>query len=188
MWQEFKPTILFLVKFGVTYGVLTLLYGWYVSSFNGYDPPRTDGVTAAVSAQTTAILEGLGYGATQQQHPTEQSILVTVEGVESVRIFEGCNGVSMFILFTAFVIAFKGYWKRTLWFIPAGLLFIHLSNLGRLVALSLISLHYPQHMYFFHKYGFTIIIYGAVFLLWVVWVSKLHRKPKKNIAPQPNVT
>lgn len=178
MWQEFKPTILFLVKFGVTYGLLTLLYGAYVSSFNDYDPPRADGVTRAVSAQTTAILDMLGYTATQQQHPTEPSILVTVNGIESVRIFEGCNGISMFILFTAFVIAFTGPWKRMAWFIPAGLVFIHLSNLGRLVALSLISLHYPQHMYFFHKYGFTIIIYVAVFLLWVLWVGRLQRKRK----------
>lgn len=188
MWQEFKPTILFLVKFGVTYGVLTLLYGWYVSSFNEHDPPRTDGVTQVVSAQTTTLLNALGYEAHQQQHPTEQSILVTVDGIESVRIFEGCNGVSMFILFTAFVIAFKGYWRRTLWFIPAGLVFIHLSNLGRLVALSLISIHYPQHMYFFHKYGFTIIIYVAVFLLWVIWVGKLHRQPKPKAPPQPQTT
>lgn len=180
MWQEFKPTIYFLLRFGVVYGLLTLVYGWYVSSFDNAPQPQADGITTMVSAQSAQLLTLLGYEATQHQHPDEASILITVDGVDAVRIFEGCNGMSMFILFTAFVLAFRGHWKRTLWFIPAGILFIHLSNLGRLVALSLISLHYPQHMYFFHKYGFTIIIYSAVFLLWVLWVAKIHHRKGKT--------
>lgn len=187
MWQEFKPTILFLLKFGLTYGLLTLLYGAYVSSYSDNTPPVADGVTAAVSAQTTGILSLLGYEAIAQQHPSEQSILVSVDGIESVRIFEGCNGVSMFILFVAFVVAFTGPWQRMAWFIPAGLLFIHASNLARLVALSLISLHYPAQMYFFHKYGFTIIIYAAVFVLWVFWVGRLQKMNNRDAVTKTKV-
>ena len=175
MWQTFRPTILFLLKFGLTYGILSALYGWYLHPFEATNPPVADGFTIEVSRHTVWVLDLLGYEAAMRPHPDEASVLVAVDGIDAVRIFQGCNGMSMFILFTAFIIAFTGTWKRTLWFIPAGLLFIHLSNLARLVALSLISLHYPQHMYFFHKYGFTIIIYVSVFLLWVLWVGKLHR-------------
>ena len=175
MWQTFRPTIMFLLKFGLTYGILSALYGWYLHPFEAVSPPAPDGVTIEVRRHTVWILDVLGYEAAMRPHTDEASVLVSVDGIDAVRIFQGCNGMSMFILFAAFIIAFTGTWRRTLWFIPAGLVFIHGSNLARLVALSLISLHYPQHMYFFHKYGFTIIIYVSVFLLWVLWVGKVHR-------------
>ena len=87
--------------------------------------------------------------------------------------------MAVFILFFAFIFAFKGRWSDLLWFTPIGLVVIHLFNLGRLALLIHLSQSNSELFHFMHKYLFTLIIYAAVFLLWVVWV-KLVLKRKRH--------
>lgn len=88
------------------------------------------------------------------------------------RIVEGCNAVSVMILFASFVMAFAGKFKRTLAFILIGIILIHILNLFRIAFLATLLYHYPQHSHLTHGVLFPLIIYGFVFLLWVVWVKK----------------
>jgi exosortase/archaeosortase family protein len=70
-----------------------------------------------------------------------------------------------------------------LWFIPAGLIVIHIFNLGRISLLYFVAQRYEEYFYLFHKYFFTAIIYVVVFLLWALWVLKfvgVGRKPVIN--------
>jgi exosortase/archaeosortase family protein len=83
-------------------------------------------------------------------------------------------------LFASFVFAFGGKGRTMAWFIPAGLVFLHGANLFRLLVLIEFNLHNQgTWFHFFHKYGFTSIIYAAVFGLWVLWVAKLAGFQKK---------
>ena len=68
--------------------------------------------------------------------------------------------------------AFGPVSNRMYWFIPLGLLVIHLVNLARISLLYFVSIRYPRYMYFAHKYFFTAVLYAAVFMLWVWWVRK----------------
>jgi exosortase family protein XrtF len=83
-----------------------------------------------------------------------------------------CNGLELFALFTGFVIAFPGNWKHKLWFIPSGVLFIHVLNVLRVASLTLIQLNYPKYLQFNHKYTFTVIVYAVTFSLWMIWVNR----------------
>ncbi|WP_051568597.1 exosortase X [Crocinitomix catalasitica] len=83
-----------------------------------------------------------------------------------------CNGFKLFSIFTIFLLAFPGPIRKKLWFIPLGLIIIHLANILRIIALILINNYYPQYLDFNHLYTFTIFVYAIIFLLWFWWAKK----------------
>jgi exosortase family protein XrtF len=89
------------------------------------------------------------------------------------RIIEGCNAVSVMILFTSFVISFARGWKKTLSFLISGIAFIYLVNLIRLVILGIIYQDYKEYAHFSHEIIFPSIIYGSVVLLWIYWIRNI---------------
>ncbi len=91
-----------------------------------------------------------------------------------------CNGLELFALFAGFVIAFPGNWKHKLWYIPAGILVIHILNVMRVASLTLIQLNYPQYLQFNHKYTFTVLVYALTFWLWMIWVNKFSAANKST--------
>jgi len=122
-----------------------------------------------VSGQSSNILTSIGYDSSTVPVDNEPKIAITNNGKTVINIFEGCNGINIMILFLAFVVAFKGNLRNTLWFIPIGVIFIHLANLGRITMLYWVAQEKPDFMYFTHKYIFTAVIYLAVFFLWTLW-------------------
>jgi exosortase family protein XrtF len=166
--KEFKPTILFLVKFIGIYVVASLLYGFYVTTYS----PSPDPATRAVSKQTANVL-GLGgcpsMTKDDERKPTTQ---VIHENRSVLAIYEGCNGINIMIIFVAFLVAFGPIGKPLWLFMIVGALLIHLMNLARIVLLFWVVLYLPGFTYFMHKYLFTAILFVGVFLLWIVWVRK----------------
>ena len=181
MLKEFKPTILFLLKFALIFGIGSISYSYYVKQYNSLDPPTPDPVTELVGVQTYNFIKFLGYPV-KMWHPISQpTVGIFIEGYEddSIGVFEGCNGVNIGILFIAFIVAFGGSIKRMLWFIPLGIISIHIFNILRLSSLTIVATYSQSFFHFFHKYAFTGIIYVFVLILWVIWVKKLYVQPKK---------
>jgi exosortase/archaeosortase family protein len=81
------------------------------------------------------------------------------------------------IVFLSFVLAMGPYVKPMTWFIPAGLLVIHLLNLLRVWGLFLVAVKLPEQFYFVHKYLFTSILYAVVFVLWFIWIRLTSTRP-----------
>ena len=111
-----------------------------------------------------------------------------IDGTTGVWIGDPCNGFSLFALFLIFMIAYPGPWKQKLWYIPLGLVLIHLVNAMRVAALAYILKVNWHYLEFNHNYTFTIIVYGFVFILWWIWATKfaspwLRKKDqiKKNV-------
>ncbi len=75
------------------------------------------------------------------------------------------------IVFAAFLAAFGGSMKKLGWFLPLGIVLIHLSNLARIILLYVVAVGYQHYFYYVHKYVFTAAIYAMVFALWIVWVK-----------------
>jgi len=185
MWKEFKPTILFLIKFFGIYFLFSMLYGFYIGKYDTASPPETDPVTnyITVSCGKTASLFGYTPEIVWDDHlNAETKSEVTydslwLDNAYAISVEEGCNGINIMILFIAFVVAFGGKLINMLIFIPAGILFIHVSNIGRLMLLSLLNVEWGgQAFHFFHKYGFTAVIYLSVLLLWYLWVTSFSGK------------
>jgi len=83
-----------------------------------------------------------------------------------------CDGIVLLALFSCFIIAFPGNLKHKLWYLPAGLIAIHLINVFRIFCLSLIIHYKPSALDFNHDYTFTILVYGFIFLLWYMWINR----------------
>ena len=90
----------------------------------------------------------------------------------------GCSGLKQMMQFTLLMLVFPGPWKHKLWFIPLGILIMHLTNLFRMVGLAVVMNNWPQHWDFSHDSLFRPFFYLVIFLLWVWWVEKI-RVPKK---------
>lgn len=125
---------------------------------------------------SSIILDALGYAVIEGIPYQEDFRTVGIDGTHGLWVGDACNGLELFALFTGFVLAYPGPWKRKLWFIPLGLVVIHFLNVIRVVALSLIDYHAPEYLEFNHTYTFTIFVYGCVFLLWMLWAGPLSGK------------
>jgi exosortase family protein XrtF len=179
-FTEFRPTILFLVKFFGLYLVGNLLYGAYVTDWY----PRPDAMTTWVTHQSADVLNYVfGWEVEAYEHDTKPTTYIATASKAIVSVYEGCNGLNVLVVFLSFLLAFGPYKKTLLWFIPLGMIVIHVSNISRIVLLALVSERLPGFLYFTHKYLFTAFIYLFVFLLWIWWVMKLARPKEKSHEP-----
>ena len=62
--------------------------------------------------------------------------------------------------------------KETLLFILLGSVLIHILNIARIALLCMALYSFPEYEHMLHGVVFPLIIYGIVFLLWVIWVNK----------------
>lgn len=161
------------------YAILTMSYKYYlhVSKDSSYYP---DYVTNLTARQSKLILDSIGYEAKIAPHPNEPSMKLIINSKFVARIIEGCNSISVLILFVSFIIAFSDKWKPTLLYIFAGSTLVYAVNLFRIVILSIGLYHYPWRREILHAVIFPLIIYGMVFLLWMFWVNRFAIKQRKE--------
>ena len=107
--------MLFLGKFLLTYLLLTFVYQSYLGQFD-VKKFEVDGMTQLVAEQTKDLMLFFNYDANILPNPTEASVKFFYNQKFMARIIEGCNGLSVIILFISFVIAFSGKIKTTLLF------------------------------------------------------------------------
>jgi exosortase family protein XrtF len=141
---------------------------------------ETDGITEFVAHQTEDLLLLFGQDASTLPHPTQPSVKLFLNDKFLARVVEGCNAMSVMILFMAFVIAFKGKLKHTILFVLVGILVIHILNVLRIALLTIALYHYPEYEHILHGVIFPLFIYGVVFGLWVLWVQKFSAHAKDS--------
>jgi exosortase/archaeosortase family protein len=96
-----------------------------------------------------------------------------------ILVSSGCSGLKIFLQFIVLMILFSGPWKHKLWFIPAGLVIIHLTNIFRIVGLAQVTISFPQYWNFSHDYFFRPLFYVVIFTMWVIWVEYFCTKKEK---------
>lgn len=175
-----KPVLFFLLRFFVSYFILSGIYQWYLNT-NQQTQPQYNccGATGIVASNTATLGHFLGFEFKTKQSPDELSYKIFIKDNYIARVVEGCNAISVIVLFWAFIIAFTGSWKNTLLFGFLGSALIYALNIIRIVLLSVALDKYPQHSNFLHQIVFPAIIYGFTFLLWIVWVKYFTEKSGK---------
>ncbi len=176
---QYKTFLLFLSKFLLVYLVLTFCYEFYLEQFN-IKKFEVDSFTVSVAKQTKNTLLFFNQNVIIKQHPLEASIQLWYNNHYIARIIEGCNAITVMILFLSFVVAFTGKFKNSFWFILFGLIFIHLLNIGRIATLTVLLFYFPNQQTLLHDILFPILLYGAVFFLWIVWVNYYSIYAKQN--------
>ena len=174
-----RNIVLFLVKFFATYFLLFVMYSLYLQKTQKREAVFScSPVTTMVAEQTEAVLTFFDYDAAHVQHEEEMSVKLLINGHYTARVIEGCNSFSIIILFLSFIIAFAGSLKATVVFGLLGSLLIYGINILRIAFLTVMLYKYPNHQEFLHNLVFPAIIYGATFLLWVIWVQKFSKYKK----------
>ncbi|HAT64611.1 MAG TPA: exosortase family protein XrtF [Flavobacteriaceae bacterium] len=179
LFRKYKSVLRFLLLFLGSYIVLSLIYGGYLKLSIG-DSNTSDFITQLVAEQSNAVLNSLGYNAEVLANESLPSMQLWVEGVWVGRIIEGCNAISIIILFAAFIFSFAVSFKRTLVFFFAGATLIYAVNIVRIAILAIALYQYPQYQEILHTVVFPGIIYSLVFVLWVVWVRNLNLGKKND--------
>lgn len=176
---KYKPVLKFVALFLGTYFVLSLLYGFYlnISEKGSFYP---DFVTNLVAKQTSTIINLIGYAGFVKADLVEPVMRLYIENEYLAKIVEGCNSISVIILFISFIISFAEKFRKTILFILAGALLIYVVNILRIVLLAIALYHYPAHENVLHTVVFPSIIYGMTFILWIVWVKMLPPLNPKN--------
>lgn len=176
LFTKYKSVIRFIVLFLGTYLILSALYSFYLkaSAESGYPP---DFFTNLVAKQSAALLTAFGYDAALEFNSIRKGMLVIMDNKFAVNIVEGCNAISVIILFVSFIISFAERFKKTFLFLLAGAVLIYIVNILRIALLAIALFKYPEYQEVLHSVIFPAVIYGMVFILWIVWVRNLNAKP-----------
>ncbi|MEO8240531.1 MAG: exosortase family protein XrtF [Flavobacterium sp.] len=172
---QFKPFLIFIGTFFAAYILLTIVYKLYLNSFATND---IDGITNIVGCNVDYLMRLFNCDILIQKSLSGAYLEVWYNKHFTLKIVEGCNAVSVIILFISFVVSFSGKFKTTLFFILSGVLFIYLMNVIRIALLTVLLFRYPEKEHILHGVLFPLIIYGLVFILWVIWVNKFSKYAK----------
>ena len=171
---QYKPFLLFLGKFFLAYFTFTFVYRIYIGTSCD---DCIDGITENVSVLTEKLSNLIGVKLSVVRNYMDYNIVYNNK--ITAKIIEGCNAISVIILFISFVVAFSGNLKQTLVFILGGSLFIYFLNILRIIILSVLMYYYPAQEHILHGVIFPLIIYGAIFILWIIWVNKFSKYATK---------
>lgn len=158
--------------------MLTLFYQLYL---DGFSENAIDSITHTVSRNTTFLLNTISSGASTEKNEWEPYIKLVYKQQYIARVIEGCNAISVIILFIAFIVAFSGKLKTTLLFLFGGSLMIYLLNIVRIALLVILLYKYPNQSHILHDAFFPLFIYGVVFLLWIIWINKYSSYANKAV-------
>lgn len=167
MLKDFSPVLGILLRFIIIYLVLLFGYQFYLNSFQevGLDP-----FSRMIAEQVRGIQNALHYPTQLYNDVAKDQVWFYVKTAYVSRMVEGCNAISVMILFLAFVFAFyKG--MKTFVFAVAGLVFLYIMNLLRIVGLNLVVSDFAQYSKIAHDYVFPAVIYGTVVVLWLIWIK-----------------
>jgi exosortase family protein XrtF len=137
-----------------------------------------DGITTIVSRNVEQLMQLFNSDIIIQRSLSHPYFEVWFNKEYTIRIVEGCNAISVIILFVSFIIAFSGKFKTTLLFILSGSFLLYILNVFRIAILTVLLFHFPENEHILHGVLFPLIIYGLVFILWVFWVNKFSKYAK----------
>ncbi|PSG90819.1 exosortase family protein XrtF [Aurantibacter aestuarii] len=171
--KEYRPVLKFIATFLGVYFLFTLAYKFYLDFSDGslYYP---DYFSNLVGQQTVKLLEVFGYDASLiKSH--EPVLNLVINNKNLAFISEGCNGISIIILFASFIISFSKDFKTTFIYIISGSVLIYIANLIRIVIIAIALYHYPWREEILHNVIFPGLIYSMVFVLWMFWVYRFNK-------------
>lgn len=166
------PLIQFLAVLATLFVVWFLGYRFLIEPQGDLDLWLID----KIKAQSEWLLESTGYELLPESSNAEGDRYIGVQGGHYLWIGNPCNGLSIFVVFSIFIIAFQGPFKHKIWFIPLGIFLIHYTNVLRVAALCAIVKFNPDLLNLNHDAIFYVVVYGLVIFLWYIWVTRFAGK------------
>ena len=170
--QQSKYAMLaFLIRAGIFYFIWLLLYHWFILPTTNTDRLVIDNLIDIASV----FLRGMGFELIPNPAEGEPIRTIGIDGTHGLWVGDPCNGLTLFAVFSSFILAFPGTLKLKTWFIPMGIIIIHLANVIRITILTIIVDIDYNYLDFNHNYTFTIFVYSIILILWY-WFIKMAKK------------
>ncbi len=179
LWKIYRPVWQFLLLFFGTYGVLSGLY-FYLLDYWAAQGMIVDPITNFVGQQLLILLEFFGFDADVAPWNGTGDTVIWVMGVPVAQLVEGCNAVSVMILFAAFILAIPQGIKYTLGYVFLGSILLYGINILRIALISIGIYLWPNWSEVLHDLVFLGIIYGTILLLWILWMWRYKLKLNKD--------
>ncbi len=174
--SKYKSVLRFILTFVGSYFILVLVYNLYLT-YGASDTYYPDIITHTVAQQSESVINALGYDIKVEPSRVVPAMNLVMDNKVLAYVVEGCNAVSVMLLFISFMLAFFDGWKRTLLFIFGGVVLIYGMNIIRIALLTIGIYEYPAYTELLHGTIFPAVIYGTVFLLWLGWIRSYKKQP-----------
>jgi len=184
MFQKFKD---FIKKYRLEslvdvaiFGIITVVFHWlwwhggvkeFLLEYTGFHDLELFMARQVFLPSAWFVEHVIGYDIN-----TYDTTLYFLPNKGSIMVNGSCSGLKQFYQWIFLMLLFPGPWKKKLWFIPLGLLVIHLNNILRIIILSVILVHWPQQWHFSHDWILRPFFYVVIFGMWVLWVEKIRGK------------
>jgi len=161
-----KPIRSFLISAVILFFAWKLLYNLVLLPVRIPDAFLTSISTAGASVVLHFLYPNLPVLHYLQLNTGAPMEAIVVNGVKSVAVGDGCNGLELYVLYLGFLICRPGTLKTRIGFALTGIVTIYILNIIRIAGLSWLYLHHSHYVNFAHKYLFKGIVYFFVYLLW----------------------
>lgn len=98
--------------------------------------------------------------------------LILYGNTASLKVVEGCDGVTVFILIAAALAAYPRPWGSRLLGIVGSVALLFGINWLRLVLLAGVRFYLPEHFHWVHAYLFQSVMIFATLALFVIWAGR----------------
>jgi len=146
--------------FSVSYYYIFLPHGKMVKAF-----------THITSISTVWVLNNYYSEGFVMGSPTTLGEIIQLGKRNILYIMDTCSGFKLFVLYLGFLICAPGKVKSKLLYSFTGVILIYILNILRCCAIAILVLQKPHWTYFAHHYIFTIIVYSAIFFLWLSFLK-----------------
>jgi exosortase family protein XrtF len=166
LFKENKNLIRFLLICLVAYLAWVVLYNHWI----GPDQRIDFWLSGLEAKEVITLFQWMGY-------PIEQVVehhykhVFYLNNQRLVGLATSCNGLVLFPLFSCFIFATYGTWKRKMIYVAIGCFLIYHVNIIRVMGLVFVKIYSPESLEFNHKYTFTVLVYSFIFYLWYLWIN-----------------
>ena len=149
----------FLVKAGLFYIVWQVVYEFII-----YPDGRLDqflAVYVALLAKNALALFGWDINVWDR--------LLVIDGYRGVEVLNGCNALTLMVLYSGFIISFQGPNNKRIIYLLSGIGIIFILNVIRIMAFSLATVYFQPHWDTFHEFSSFIFFYPVILGIWYQW-------------------
>ena len=122
---------------------------------------------------TTGLIHVFGIEATR-----DDTIIHLANDVWKVNT--ECTAITIMIIFASFIAVYQASLKAKGIGLLAGLPFIFIANITRLLVMAFIDKLAPEYSHYFHDYLWQVAFIIMVVVMWVVWTEKVVMRERKT--------
>lgn len=98
--------------------------------------------------------------------------LMRFDNGATIWISGDCSGDKQILQLALLLLLFPGRWIRKIWWIPAGVIIVNVTNIVRIALLSLVAVWHPEWMIRVHDTLIRALFYVVIFGIWWLFVTE----------------